>query len=335
MPNVSSSGNNQQIDMPDAEIENFTPNHTVSDKENNSANRFENIELNHLLCYEVDLMQDQILFPYAFALKYKILKKIFEFKDPEKNELEFLCAITDGSQTEKNQKLITVRMCNIVKRTITETENMQNLQNNCKNHPTQVSEATHDSDLVLKSSRENLPEDDENVPSDKTLHCEIENNENSESSIFEEINSYTNDTSDNESYIESLFENNFKSNAPATKLKHNIATSSEDNTYDSFKLEDLLNYDAEVMSGSTLVSYALALRKKVLEKIFLFPHPDKEKLEFLCELTDGTQTAVNQKLITTRMCNIIHSFIQKVKIFSRHNKYANSSKPKRSYRRWN
>lgn len=70
---------------------------------------FADLPLVDLLWYDASLMEGQQLHDYAFALRVSVMEKIHEFQVPERGELELLCLITDGTLTERNQRLISAR----------------------------------------------------------------------------------------------------------------------------------------------------------------------------------------------------------------------------------
>lgn len=77
-------------------------------------NYYSHFELKQLVHYEVPLMSSFHIRDHALALKEKVQARLYEFSRFDRDELSFLCQLTDGSQNDKNQKLISSKMCKIV-----------------------------------------------------------------------------------------------------------------------------------------------------------------------------------------------------------------------------
>lgn len=82
---------------------------------NSDSNPFSTFDLKELITYEVDLMLGTILRDFSFGLREKVIEKIDDFSENDRRDVKLLVQITDGSQTDKNQILITSRLCEIVK----------------------------------------------------------------------------------------------------------------------------------------------------------------------------------------------------------------------------
>lgn len=301
---------------------------------------YQDCELLELLRYNADLMQDRELFQYSFALKEKILEKMSEFEDPEKAELEFLCAITDGTQTQSYLKLITQRKYYVLDRIFKKVPAKPKSSNNClvpfECLPSYdaTSKAAEEcnvwyEDVKYERSNSNAPLNEEDSVrfdtegisdmarkgemlvaddfecgsiSDGSLPGDYSSDNDYANNDFQRIPLSTDsDWKTLHSIPEPLDNNCSMINIRVTKSVSDYIPPYEDSIYNYFRFEHLLQIDVKTLDGSSLMEYAFVLKNKVLEKMDKFSDPLKEKLELLCELTDGTQLEVNQRLITTRM----------------------------------
>lgn len=77
--------------------------------------------------------------------------------------------------------------------------------------------------------------------------------------------------------------------------------------YSDLQLEDLINCDVNMLQGKNLQDHAHYLKLQVLERFPEINRFERKDLEFLLEITDGSQTDKNQKLITQQICRIVNN----------------------------
>lgn len=316
---------------------------------NNSASYvnvgFNMFKLTDLLYYNANLMQEHQLFEFASAVKSKILEKIDEFQNPEKEELEFLCEITDGDQSEKNQRIITARTCHIVRNVIDKlpyllnaietpspsqilvyqtVPNLHGITNNySSNYESPVFEIVQNTKMLLTSTKDynlmaDIAQNDKYVISkgisdsldimdsnDYRDNCEFKNcktNNAENSSINTPL------VTEDEDEESSKYCYQTSANSGICTPVQNFSFDKEKSIFYAFNLDNLLKYDVHAMHGNMVFDYGFSMKKRILQNIDQFKNPYKEKLKFLCELTDGTQRVENQKLINARMLDLINDF---------------------------
>lgn len=319
---------------------------------NNSASYestgFNMLKLTDLLYYNTNLMQEHQLFEYASAVKSKILEKIDKFQNPEKEELEFLCEITDGDQSEKNQRIITARTCYIVRKIIDKlpcllndletppssqilvyqtVPNLHGITNSYCSNESPVFEIVQNSTMLLTSTTDynlmaGIAQNDKYVISKGISNSFDIMNSNDYKENCEAQNCQTNIAKNNSSIntslnTEDIAEESSKYCPPSANSGiRKFSFEKEKSIFYAFNLDNLLKYDVHAMHGNLVFDYGFSMKRRILEKIDQFKDPYKEKLKFLCELTDGTQRVDNQKLINERMLDLINDY----KILDKHNR---------------
>lgn len=308
---------------------------------------FNMFKLTDLLYYNANLMQDHQLFEFASAVKSKILEKIDKFQNPEKEELEFLCEITDGDQSEKNQRIITARTCHIVRNVIDkfpylldtiETQpssqtllyqtvpNLHGITNgHYSNYESPVFEIVQNTKMLVTSTKDynlmagiaqngkyiipkGISDSLDIMDSyDYRDNCEVKN---CKTINVKNISIDTPLTTEDEDIDEesSKYCYSTSTNSEICTPAQNFSFDEENSIFYAFNLDNLLKYDVHAMHGNLVFDYGFSMKKRILENIHQFKNSYKEKLKFLCELTDGTQRVENQKLINARMLDLINDF---------------------------
>lgn len=96
-------------------------------------------------------------------------------------------------------------------------------------------------------------------------------------------------------------------NADAKEFIPNTIKSNEISQYSELQLEDLIDCDVNLLQGKDLQDHAHYLKLQVLERFPEINRFERKDLEFLLEITDGSQTDKNQKLITQQICRIVNN----------------------------
>lgn len=96
-------------------------------------------------------------------------------------------------------------------------------------------------------------------------------------------------------------------NVDAKEFIPNTIRSNEINQFSDLLLEDLIDCDVNLLQGKNLQDHAQYLKLQVLERFPEINRFERKDLEFLLEITDGSQTDKNQKLITQQICRIVNN----------------------------